>query len=125
MLLLDDEKVICEIGKRLFEKRGFKVHAVLTVKEALSKIDQYQYDIALLDQHLERGSGLDVLKVLREKQPQCQCIMLTVEDDQAIIAQAKAMGAVDYLIKPLQIKDIDKAINKVAKRIKKERGNNG
>ena len=118
MLILDDEKDLCDFSKRFFEKRGFVVHTSLTTKDAINKINKTKFDIALLDQHMNNGSGLDVLKALREKQPQCQCIMLTVEDNKEIIANAKKMGAVEYLFKPSILTDIEKTINKVVKKIK-------
>ena len=120
IFILDDEEDICLFSKRFFEKRGFKVQTSMTIKDALSRINKNKFDVALLDQHLEGGSGMDVLKAIREKQPECQCIMLTVEDDKTIVVNAKKMGAVDYLFKPLKIEDIDKAISRVVKKIKKE-----
>ena len=118
ILILDDEKDLCEFSKRFFEKRGFVTHASLTVKDALNKINSTKFDVALLDQHMKNGSGLEVLKALREIQPQCQCIMLTVEENKAIVDSAKKMGVADYLFKPVSLVDIEKAIKKAIKKVK-------
>lgn len=120
MLILDDEEVVCEIGKGYFEKQGFNVQASLTIKDALSRINKNKFDVSLLDLHLEGGSGIDVLRVLREKQPRCQCIILTVENQESIVGKARAMGVADYLIKPLRLQEINKAVDKAVKKIREE-----
>ena len=118
MFILDDEEDICIFSKRFFEKRGFIVKTSLTIKDALDSISKMKFDVALLDHHMKDGSGMDVLKAFREKQAQCHCIMLTVEEDKTVMAEAKKMGAADYLLKPLILMDIEKAIDKAVKKSK-------
>ena len=119
--MIDDEETTVFYGRRILEKWGLKVVSSMKAKEALEKINKTKFDIALLDIHLEgKLNGLDVLNALHQKQPDCQCIMLTVDTDQGIIAKAKQLGAVEYLVKPMKLKDIDNAVNRAIKKARKE-----
>lgn len=120
ILILDDEKDACEFSRKFFEKRGFKVYTAMTGKAALDTLKEANMNIALLDIHLYKGktSGIDVLKVIREKQPNCQCIMLTRDDNAQIIEETKKLGA-EYLVKPLTLEKIENAIAKAVNKIKK------
>lgn len=120
ILILDDEKDVCEFGRKFFERREFEVYTALTGKAALDIFKKANIDIALLDIHLYKGktSGIDVLKVIREKQPTCQCVMLTRDDHTEMINETKKLGAV-YLVKPLTLEKIEDAIAKAVNKIRK------
>ncbi len=121
IFVLDDEKDICQFVKEFFIKRGFDVYTALTGKAALNAIKKIQPDIALLDIRLteKEMTGLDVLKFIREKRPECSCVMVSYIDDQSLVDQSAEMGAVDYLRKPLTLPEIEKVINKIVKKIRK------
>lgn len=120
ILVLDDEKDACEFSKKFFERRGFEVYTAMTGKAALDILKKTNINIALLDIHLYKGktSGIDVLKVIREKQPLCQCVMLTRDDHVEMINETKKMGAV-YLVKPLTLEKIEDAIAKAVNKLGK------
>lgn len=121
ILILDDEKDICYFVKEFFIKRGFDVYTALTGKAAVNIIKKVQTDIALLDIRLaeKEMTGLDVLKLIKEKRPECQCIIVSYIDDQKLMNQAMEMGAIDYLRKPLTLTEIEKVINRVVKKVRK------
>lgn len=121
IFVLDDEKDICQFVKEFFIKRGFDVYTALTGKAAINAIKKIQPDIALLDIRLteKEMTGLDVLKFIREKHPDCCCVMVTYMDDEKIIKQAMEMGAIDYLKKPLTLPEIEKTISKIVKKVRK------
>ena len=122
IFILDDEKDICQFSKRFFEKRGFKVHTAEDLASALNIIKNEKIDIALLDVHIGKASGIDVLKMILEKQALCQCVMLTRDDNKEIMEASSKIGAVDYLIKPLTLDKIESAVSKIVKRIGKGKG---
>lgn len=121
ILILDDEEDICHFSREFFERRGFEVYTSLTGNAALNTINKVDVDIAILDIYLYKGniSGIDVLKSIQEKQPKCQCIMLTRDDNETVIKETKKIGAVDYLMKPLTLEKVEKAVTKVVNKIRK------
>lgn len=127
IFILDDEKDICQYVGEFFIKRGFKVTAALNSKAAASVLKKIKPHIALLDIRLSEKdkTGLDVLKSVREKHPDCCCLMVTYMDDENIIRQAMDMGAVDYLKKPLTFLEIERTINKIVKKVRKGGKSNG
>ena len=119
LLIIDDEKDICVFEKNYFEKRDFRVSVAQTGETALKLAAKQKPDIALIDVHMAKGmNGMEILKKLLEIQPGCRCIMATWDKDRA--AEAKKMGAVDYLIKPVQLQDVDNMINKAVKSLEKK-----
>lgn len=121
LFVLDDEKDICHFVKGLFIRRGFEVGTALTGKAAINYINKFSPDIALLDIRLldKDVDGIQVLKHIREKRPECQCVMVTYMDDEKIVKQAIQLGAVDYLQKPLAFPEVEKVIEKIVKKIRK------
>ena len=127
IFILDDEKDICQYVKEFFVKRGFKVTTALNSKAAVSAIKKIKPHIALLDIRLSEKdkTGLDVLKAVREKHPDCYCVMVTYMDDEGIVKQAMDIGAIDYLKKPLTLPEIERTINKIVKKVRKGGKGNG
>ena len=121
IFLLDDEEDICYFFKEVLVRRGFEVQMARTGTAAVDVIKNFEPHIAVLDVHLAKGKmdGIDVLRVIREQRPNCKCIMVTVADDEKTIKQAKDLGAIDYLVKPLTIDKVEAAINKLVKQIRK------
>ena len=121
LFVLDDEKDISYFVKELFVKRGFEVKSALTGKAAINAINKFSPDIAILDIRLSEKEmdGIQVLKHIREKRPNCQCVMVTYMDDEKIVKQSLDIGAVDYLQKPLTFSEVEKAIEKIVRKIRK------
>ena len=114
LLIIDDEKDICDFIKSLFERRGFEVYTAARDSVALKIAKAKRPDIALIDIHMKKGSGgIEILKSLREIHPDCKCIMATWDKEKAL--EAVEMGAVGYVIKPNEIKDLISAVNKAVK----------
>jgi CheY-like chemotaxis protein len=120
LLIVDDEKDICGFAKLLFRKKGFLAYSALSGVGALRLAKKIKPDIALLDIHL-RGAinGIEVLDLLRQSLPDCRCVMVTWDKEQAKMKEAKKLGAVSYLTKPLTTAQLLRVIDAVAKGIRK------
>ena len=120
LLIVDDEKDICGFVKRLFKKKGFLVYGALSGSQAVKITQKVKPDIALLDIYLRKGiDGLTALKEIRKIAPLCQCVMVTWDKTEARVKEAKAIGAVSYLTKPLTIDQLLRVVSRVAKNIRK------
>ena len=120
LMVLDDERDICEFVKGLFRKKGFSVSSALSGNEAIRKIKKLKPDVALLDIYLKKGlDGLEALKKIREISPLCRCVMVTWDSAVSKIREAKEMGAVSYLVKPLTITELLRVVYRAVSGIRK------
>lgn len=103
LLIVDDEKIALTSVKRLLKRRGImNVDICDNGKEAIEKIKQNEYDIALLDLLMPEMDGLQVLQSTKSYCPRTEFIMLTAVDDVATAVKAIRLGAYDYLVKPVE-----------------------
>ncbi|OGE77725.1 MAG: hypothetical protein A2751_01555 [Candidatus Doudnabacteria bacterium RIFCSPHIGHO2_01_FULL_46_14] len=102
ILLADDDPLIVGLYKKKFAKLGYEVDVAIDGEEALEKAAQMKPGLILLDRMLPKLDGLEVLKRLHAN-PETKnipvVILTNMEEDQSVIGQAKALGALDYLIK--------------------------
>lgn len=120
LLIADDERDICRFVKLLFRKKGFLVYSALSGKEALRAIKRVKPDIALLDIHFKKGiDGIKLLRQTRETMPDCRCVMVTWDKAQAKMKDAKKLGALSYLTKPLTTRQLLRVVDCVVKGIGK------
>ena len=121
LLVVDDEKDICDFVKLLFRKKGFLVYSALSGVKAVQIAKKVKPNVALLDIHLKTGiTGLEVLKQLKESLPACRCVMVTWDKAQEKIKEARVLGAVSYLTKPLTTNQLIKVVERVTKNIERE-----
>jgi DNA-binding NarL/FixJ family response regulator len=75
------------------------IAALGSAEEALARIPALQPDVVLMDIHLPRMSGIECIRLLKQRQPKLQIMMLTVFEDHDRIFQSLAAGASGYLLK--------------------------
>src|SRR5690606_2389659 len=78
---------------------GAQVHASARIHDALQLVNAVRFDVALVDLGLPDGSGVDVVKGLRDKQPDVQSVVVTIHDDDEHLFPALQAGAFGYLLK--------------------------
>lgn len=110
ILAVDDDATFLRIMQKAFNHQGLNLDIAHSPEEAAIKLQQQAYSHALLDLNLEGQSGLNLLKTLLEKQPNCQVLILTGYASVATAVEAMRLGALDYLCKPASIDDILKAL---------------
>ncbi|MFT3664137.1 response regulator [Piscinibacter sp.] len=69
------------------------------VHDALGLVGALRFDLALVDLGLPDGSGVDVVAALREQQPECQSVVVTIHDDDEHLFPALQAGAFGYVLK--------------------------
>jgi two-component system alkaline phosphatase synthesis response regulator PhoP len=106
LLLLEDEK---NVGSTLVERlkaEGFGVTWVMTVEDALFQIGNQNFDLVLLDVGLPDGSGFEVGRFLRSKQPGAALLFLTAFGTPEDRIRGLELGAEDYIVKPFNLKEL-------------------
>ncbi len=122
ILIVDDECEILESLKNALEFEAFEVDTAKSVTEALKLIDKNYYAIILTDIAMPGETGLDLLKVVKQKNPLCNVIMMTGQSTFDRVVDAISAGACDYLLKPLIDMELTINILKItAERVKRWR----
>lgn len=118
ILLIDDEKKICEFVKAYLDKEGYKTDIAYNGNDAINYLDKNQYDIVLLDRMLPDISGEEICNYIRNncKLINVSIIMLSAktEDDDRI--EGFELGCDDYICKPFNVKELILRIKSVLKR---------
>ncbi len=110
ILVIEDEVEPRTIITHCLRRKGYSTFVAATAREGLELAKKEHPDITLLDIRLEDGSGLEVLKGIKELDKNMKVIIVSALDDEVTIHQAKTLGADDYLAKPLTIDFIDNLI---------------
>lgn len=117
ILVIDDEESICEIVKYNLLKEGYEVDVAYSAEDAL-EMDLKPYDLFIVDIMMERLSGFDFAKTLRnsdgmENVPIIFCSALNGEDDTVM---GLNIGADDYITKPFKMSEMVARVNAVLRR---------
>ncbi len=117
VLLVDDEKeFVSTLAERLL-LRGIEADWVASAEEALEKIKDSQYDLAVLDVKMPHISGIELKRMLHEHCPDMQFIFMTGHgSEQDFHAGSSEAGAAYYLVKPVHIDDLMLKMNEVLDR---------
>jgi len=116
ILVIDDDKSICESLSLYLSEEGFSVGVAYSAQEGLRKSQVETWDVIILDILLSDADGLDVLSAIKERDPDTSVIMITAFHDMPTTVRAMKLGAVEYIHKPLEIDELQAAIDRVLKR---------
>jgi len=121
VLLVDDDPGLREILGDILKMKGIESVPAETGADALARIERQDIDVALIDLKLEDMSGLDVLRGIKERSPDTECILLTGYASQATAIQAVNLGAYAYFQKPYDVEQLLVVIRRAAeKRVAEE-----
>ena len=106
LLLVDDEARFVETLSKRLTARGFDVEGALGGPQALELLDARPFDVVLLDVWMPGMDGLEVLKAIRRLHPSVKVILVSGNASINAAIEGMRLGAVDYLLKPVEIDDI-------------------
>ena len=112
ILVIDDEVAVNNNIRKILAKKGFQVDQAVTKDEALERIGAHPYELILLDLKIPGVKGLELLKAIRDNNPQAKVIMITGYASIETAVEATRMGAIDYLPKPFTPDEIRNATDK-------------
>lgn len=115
-IIIDDELAAHELLEGILENFFPNVEILASCEDLLSGVQEIRAqkpDLVFLDVEMPGESGLGILKYFNEKEVDFDIIFITAYNEYAL--QALRLSAVDYLLKPLQITELDEALNKVLK----------
>ena len=115
ILVIDDEKNICDAIKLYFENEGYTVRYANDGVEGIAAFKSYDPDIVLLDVMMPKMDGNEVCRNIRSVS-QTPIIMLTAKGETFDRVLGLTLGADDYLTKPFEMKELSARIKAVLRR---------
>jgi len=110
LLIVDDDNPFRERLARAMEKKGFTVSQAESVKNGITLVKQKKPAFAVVDLRLGDGNGLQVVKEIQTSNSESRVIMLTGYGNIPTAVAAIKEGAIDYLAKPADADDIERAL---------------
>jgi DNA-binding NtrC family response regulator len=123
ILIVDDELIMRESLAGWLERDGHDVQTAASGEEALEKVKETQFDIFLVDIKMEGMSGLDVLRNVRESDPDADVVMITAYGSIPSAIEAMKDGAYDYMLKPFDPNELGVLIEKIIQHQEQAREN--
>ena len=110
LLIVDDDNPFRERLARAMEKKGFVVSQAEGAKKGIESVKIKKPAFAVVDLRLSDGNGLEVVKELQNSNAKSRIIMLTGYGNISTAVAAIKQGAIDYLAKPADADDVEKAL---------------
>ena len=110
LLIVDDDNPFRERLSRAMEKKGFIVSQAEGVKNAINMVKTKKPSYAVVDLRLADGNGLEVVKEIQKLKINSKIVMLTGYGNIPTAVAAIKEGAIDYLAKPADAEDVEKAL---------------
>ncbi|MCX6122763.1 MAG: response regulator [Ignavibacteriales bacterium] len=106
ILVVDDQEAIARSSQYKLKSQGYDVDTAANGEEALTRIEQKNYDIVLLDINMPLMNGIQVLEFITSKHPYTDVVMMTALDDYSMATECIEKGAKDYLLKPIDLTEL-------------------
>ena len=110
LLLVDDDNPFRERLARAMEKKGFEVIQAEGVKKGIDAVKSKKPAFAVVDLRLNDGNGLEVVKEIQNSNENSRIVMLTGYGNIPTAVSAIKQGAIDYMSKPADADDVEKAL---------------
>ena len=116
VLVVDDEATIRQLLVRVLRECGYDAHACESGSAALMMLEQERFMAMLCDVRMPDMSGLDVVPRALELDPDLAVVMISGVNEAKAAIEALTQGAMEYLVKPFDLADLEAAVVRVAHR---------
>ncbi len=106
LLVTDDDSAFRHVLCEALSRRGFRVTQASDGEEAIERISQVEFHLALVDVHMPRLTGLDVMRHLTQTPHSPPCVLMTAQLDDEIRREAARMKAYQVLSKPIRLSQL-------------------
>ena len=119
ILVVDDDTDICNMIAEFLKKDGYSIDVSNGVTPAISCMKSKNYDILLIDKNMpgidgkSQKGGMDLLRYVRTQSIPSESIMMTGDATIDTVIEAMKLGAFDYLLKPLSLKELKAKIIRI------------
>lgn len=125
VLIVDDEPEILDFVKEVLTSNGFLCDCASDSRQALGKLRTGSYHLLITDVRLPDGSGIDIIRIAREKHPYMAAMVITGFASIEGIKEAMDLGAMDYIPKPFSIEELLQSVEGVIRKQRLSRHSSG
>jgi DNA-binding NtrC family response regulator len=127
ILIVDDEKIVCDMARRCFELEGYEVTTFIDSKEALAALEQERFDVMITDLKMKDVDGMQLLEFVQQHCPDTKVLILTAFATLETAKEAFHKQAFDYFTKPVRIDDLKASVRRAlqARGLEREGNPNG
>ena len=115
VLIVEDDEAVRDTLLDLFSDEHL-CHAAPTVEIALSFLDVETYDVVLTDISMPGLSGVELLGIIRQRQPETPVIIISGIGDRAHADGLIKLGAFDYILKPFRLDQVEASVARAIER---------
>lgn len=116
VLIIEDEQSLQQSIQKYLEYQGFVCEAVNDYPTALEKLKEHDYDCVVVDINLPNGSGLDIVKMLKELGSKSGIIIISARNALEDKLAGLELGSDDYLTKPFHLSELNARIHAIIRR---------
>jgi DNA-binding response OmpR family regulator len=116
ILIIEDEPELRKSMKQYLHQEGYVIESASDYSKALEKIEVYDYDCILVDITLPLGSGLDLIKQLKQNHSKAGIIIISAKNSSDDKITGLDLGADDYLAKPFNLAELNSRIKALIRR---------
>ena len=116
ILVIDDDKAICEYVQTILDKDGFSVKSLTNPLLAEEEVRQGSYHLIILDLMMPKMDGIEVLKRIRKLDSDVAVVIFTGFPNLDTAVQSMKLDAVDYIKKPFQVEELRDVVSRVMKK---------
>jgi DNA-binding response OmpR family regulator len=117
ILIIEDETELSESIVTYLTGEGHLCEYAMTFDAATDKISLYEYDIVLVDLNLPDGSGIEIIRILKETKFKGGIIITSARDTLDDRITGLNTGADDYLVKPFHLQELNARIKSLSRRV--------
>ena len=123
ILIVDDDPEIRSGLRRFLESKEYEVHEAQDGDQALEQVKDQSIDVVLTDIYMPTRSGVELLADLKQTHPEIPVILFTGFSSVQGAVEAIKLGADDYLVKPVDLHDLNFAIQRTLNKVQTLRQN--
>jgi DNA-binding response OmpR family regulator len=116
ILIIEDEHELLATMKNYLESEEFLCETAISYFEAEDSLSAYNYDIIVLDLTLPGGNGLDLIKLIKDRNRQAGLLIVSAKNSIDDKITGLDMGADDYISKPFHLSELNSRIKSLARR---------
>jgi DNA-binding response OmpR family regulator len=116
VLTIEDEPELRQSIQKYLEYQGFVCESAADFKSGLDKVRQHDYDCVVIDINLPYGSGLDIVKALKEIESRSGIIIISARNALEDKLKGLELGSDDYLTKPFHLSELNARIHAIIRR---------
>jgi DNA-binding NtrC family response regulator len=121
ILIVDDEPIVRESIRDWLKDAGYKVATAETGEEALALVEKQDFSVIIMDIRLPGKTGIAVLKEIKEVKPGIKSVIITAYPTAEFTTEAKKLGVVDFLIKPVAPDDLERLVRETIAKVAQEK----